>query len=157
MKRICLLALVVISGCLIYKPTGEYLTGEWTDFIPKEGVHYYAGQKIIVKFSNDSFYYHAEQWSDVEREGDTCAYYNNDVYAAGKYIIKQNNLYLLGRWTNYDYRNTKMHPCNDTGKFELMYAVDIQNKELVELKLKSPLPYYYDWRIREEMQMIKQK
>ena len=87
--------MVLFSGCLIYKPTGVYLTGEWTDFIPEEGVHYYAGQKLKIRFSNDSFYYNAEQWSDVVSENDTCAYYRDKVYAAGKYLIKQNNLYTV--------------------------------------------------------------
>lgn len=156
MRYISLL-LVIISGCMIYKPTGEYLTGEWTDFIPKEGAMYFGGSKLEIRFTRDSFYYHMNKWSDVVNERDTCQYENENVYAAGRYMIRQHVLTLSGKWTNGRYNTTNMTLCNDTGKFELMYNVDIQSKNVMELKLMSPLPYDYDARYRGEMQMVKIK
>lgn len=156
-KSLPVIVLLIFSGCMIYKPTGEYLTGEWTDFTPKEGVMYFAASKLEIKFTRDSFYYHMNKWSDVVNVRDTCQYENEDVYAAGRYMIRQNVLLLSGKWTNGLYNTTNMSLCNDTGKFELVYDVDIQSKNIMELKLKSPLPYSYDPRYRGEMQMVKQK
>lgn len=157
MKKILVFLVIIFSGCLSFKPDSEYLTGEWTDFIPKQGVQYFAGEEHKFTFKIDSFYYHAERWSDVQRENDTCSFYDDNRYAAGKYMVKEDVLYLSGEWTGYNYSNLKMHPCEDTGKFELVYSIDVIKENVMEMRLKNPLPYFYDWRYRDILTLYRQK
>jgi hypothetical protein len=157
MKKVTVFLLVIFSGCLSFKPDSEYITGEWTDFIPKQGVHYYSGEEHKFTFKNDSFYYHAERWTDIERENDTCIYYKNNFFAAGKYLAKEDKLYLKGISTDYHYSAHNVHPCAISEPFELVYTLNIISENQMTLKLPDSVPYTYDWKYSKEMTLSRIK
>lgn len=159
--KILLLVLLLISltfaGCSASDPDSEFLNGDWTDYVPKKGTQDYAGNKVEIRFMKKLgvFYYHVEQWSDVETGKDTCGFYSNEQYSAGKFNSKGNTLTLNGDWMDSYYRESSEFPCIDSSKVALIYSMNVVSDDELELRLKSPLPYKYDWRIREKMTLVR--
>jgi hypothetical protein len=146
------LLITFIAGCSASRPDGDYLTGDWTDFIPKKGTEYNSGNKVELRFLEQGvYYYHVEQWTDAGNSKDTCGFYSNEQYSAGKFTAKGNSLYFKGDWTDSYYRESTEFPCIDSSKFDMTYTVKIIDDDKMELRLKSPLPYQDDWRIRDKM------
>lgn len=155
---VLLILALTLAGCSGNKPDKEYLKGDWTDFTPKKGVHHYAGEKIEITFMRDSiFYYHAEKWSDIKHSKDTCGTLDDNSYAAGKFKVTGNKIYLKGEWTDSYFRAVVNEPCIDTGRFEWVYSIKALDDDKAELKLTSPLPYKYDWRMRQKAIITKIK
>ncbi len=134
-KLVFFFILTFFPSCITYYVNDIYLNGEWTDFIEQKGAIYFEGNSVIIRFTADSFFYKNERWNDAFVRGDTCPAGSGNEYASGKFLIKQDLLYLNGYWIDKRYKIVKNNGCYNNGKLELTYKYEILEKKKFQLYL----------------------
>ncbi len=137
MKKSLLILLLYISGCQTYYINDNYLNGEWTDYKRNPNVLNLGGNEITIGFDSDNFYYWNKRWSDFW-EGVTCPTYSGDEFASGKYVIKNDYIYLNGYWkSDGTYQNIKNTGCYNNGSFKIFYRYNIIDHKSIEFILQD--------------------
>lgn len=120
------LIMMFLCGCTgMNEKMQSHLQGKWEQKLRPDMI-YMAGERNDFIFHNDSFKVRMTWWSDeiFYNPWDPCWFVEPVEYAAGKYLMDNNNIYLNGTYTDSNYKFIKAS-CFHQGKFTKIYEYEI--------------------------------
>jgi len=142
------LKLILISYLLLEACTSsdinpqKIIIGKWNKE-PEAKLGYFSYTDVTYIFKSDSFFLSTTFDSDV-MGGDSCKTRAVTQYAAGKYTILDEKIFLKGNWTEKDYSKIIDTGCFNKGSIDWTYFFKFLDNNTIIINSKSDDFEFYE-------------